>query len=234
MTLTLPSGRMPSPVPSKICPDRIPPIVAPTPATGPVTVTADAGPDITVRPGTLVSLSARNTAPGVLNTDLTFFWVEIGADASGPVTIVGGNTASPTFTAPLQGSINLLLRQFEVTVTHTSGTTSKDTVTVKTDLTAKDTVVIDNYSRANNQGGTISVAAHTDLVFDPNALMVISVNGAAPQPMTKVGTNTGKFTYTQRSVPAGVPIVVSTRIGTQTFGTASLVGPRRRSVSFLG
>jgi hypothetical protein len=194
----------------------------------------DAGPDIIVRPGTLVSLTAKNTAPNVQNTDITFSWAETVPALSGPVTLLGANTAAPTFIAPLQGTIGILQRTFEVIVSHVSGSTSRDTIVVTTDITAKDVVVIDSYNRANNQGGTITVTAHTNLVADPAAQMAISVNGGVPQSMTKVGVNTGKFTYTQRSVPAGLPIVVSTRIGTQVFGTATLAGPRKRSVAFTG
>lgn len=206
-----------------------------TPPTGgdPVLITADAGLDVTVRPGTLLSLSAQNTAPNVQNTALTFSWAEINPLASGAVTFTNSETATPSFIAPLQGTIGILKRTFEVTIKHTSGTTSTDRVVVTTDSSAKDIVTIDSYSRVNSQSGTITVTAHTNLVGDPSAQMVISVNGAAAVQMTKVGTNTGKFTYSQRSVAAGLPIVVTTRIGTTSYGTARSATPAKRAVAFI-
>lgn len=204
------------------------------PPTGgpPVTITADAGSDVTVRPGTLVKLSAKNVAPNVDNAALTFSWVETTPPASGALTLTGANTATPSFITPLQGTTGIVQRTFEVTISHTSGTTSKDSVVVKSDLTAKDKVVIDSYSRINSGSGTITVTAHTDLVGDPSAVMIISVNGAAPQLMTKVGTNTGKFTYTQRSTPAGLRIDVSTRIQNVIYGTATSAAPAKRGIVF--
>jgi hypothetical protein len=134
--------------------------VTPPPSDGtPVPITADAGLDITVRPGTLLSLSAKNTAPGVQNTDLTFPWAEINPPTSSGVTLNGENTSTPSFIAPLQGTIGILKRTFEVTITHVSGTTSKDSVVVTTGSSVKDKVVIDSYSRVNTQGG-LSLSQH--------------------------------------------------------------------------
>jgi hypothetical protein len=195
----------------------------------PITITADAGPDILVRPGTAVALSAKNNAPNIDTTALTFAWTQSSGD---PVTLNKPNTATPSFIAPLQGTTNILTRSFEVTITHTSGSTSKDTVVVTTDITVKDIVVIDAYSRVNSQGGTITVSARSDLVGDPNAQMLIKVATGGFVAMTKVGTNSGKWSYSQRSTPAGAPIVVKTRIGATDFGTASKGAPFRRSVEW--
>jgi hypothetical protein len=165
------------------------------------------------------SYRQKNTVAGVDNVALTFSWVQLqpGTDL---VTLNNANTATPSFIVPLQGTIGIVICTFEVTITHSSGTVSKDSVDVKSDTSVKDNIVIDSYSRVNSQGGTITVTAHSDLVGDPSAQMLISANGGGFTAMTKVGTNTGKWTFSQRSTPAGLPIVVKTRIGTTEFGTA--------------
>lgn len=144
------------------------------------------------------------------------------------VTITNGNTANVVLTFPLQGNIGTLVRTFQVTISHISGTTSTATVTVTTDSTVKDVVVIDSYTRINSGGGTITVNAHTNLVADPAAGMSIVVTGnPAVQQMTKVGTGTGKFTFSSVGVKAGTRIVVTSTGG----GTATLPGAAKRDLS---
>ncbi|KAH8655015.1 hypothetical protein BGZ60DRAFT_459662 [Tricladium varicosporioides] len=224
-------GRNPVPTPSKtgcVNPYVPPGQPSPTPGAPQVPITATAGPDITTRPGTFVSITASNTAPGVSVTDLAFLWTEITNPLVGnAVTITNGNTANVVLTFPLQGTIGTLVRTFQVKISHISGSTSTATVKVTTDSTVKDVVVIDSYTRINSGGGTITVNAHTNLVADPAAGMSIVVTGnPAVQQMTKVGTGTGKFTFTSVGVKAGTPIVVTSTGG----GTATLPGAAKRDL----
>lgn len=218
-----------------MCPDKTVPVVvtSPTPGSSLVPIQADAGANVTVRPGTTLSLTAKQVLPNVETNALTFLWVETVPATGGNVTLTGANTPTISFITPLQGTIGILKRTFEVTITHNTGSVSKKSVVVTTDLTAKDKVVIDSYTRVNSQSGTITVTAHSDLVGDTSAQMLISVNGGGFAGMTKVGTNTGKWSYTQRSTAANLPIVVKTRIGTTDYGTASSSAPAKRAVEFV-
>jgi hypothetical protein len=233
-------GRYPKPAPSKMCPDTAPPDTAP-PATSPppadgqpvtgggaaVTLAADAGQDVTVRPGSLVTLTAKQTSPGIDPATLKYSWLQVGTANPVPAaSITGTDKAAVNIILPVQGTAPPIVREFEVTITHTpSGSTAKKSVKITTDLTVRDAVVIDSYTRISSQSGTISVAAHSNLVLDAaGASVQIKVGAAANAPwreMVKQGTNTGKWTYSQRSTAANVAITVRTVIGGKEWGSAS-------------
>ena len=83
--------------------------------------TADAGPDQTVAPGATVTLDGSGSTDPELGS-LDHAW----SQTSGPaVTVIGTNTAQPSFTAPAVGVLS-----FEVVVTDDNGATDTDSVTI--------------------------------------------------------------------------------------------------------
>ena len=67
---------------------------------------ADAGPDRTVRQGSLVTLTGSGSDPDNGPSPLTFLWLQTGG---GNATLNGGGTARPTFTASTSGSYTFQL-----------------------------------------------------------------------------------------------------------------------------
>jgi len=173
----------------------------------------------------VVTLTGKNDNAALAASDITYAWTQ----SSGPtITLIGADKATASFTAPASASLVTYL--FTVTVKSTSaGTNSTDNVMVTNDPSIKDVVVIDSYSWASSQSGTISVTAHTNVV-DGSAklsLFLLNPNQGAAIAMTSQGG--GKYSYNARSVkkPSN-GITISSNLGGVTSKTAVTAKKRRQ------
>jgi hypothetical protein len=191
---------------------------------------ANAGPDINTRPGVVVKLSGKaDNAATLPANDLTYSWSQI----SGPtVTLTGAGSPTASFTPPSSPTSKVVVKYtFALTVTSASeGTNSTDNVDVSSDPNGLDTVVIDSYTTTTQNGGTISVTAHTNVVDETAKLSIQLVNGAAGSPISMANNGGGKFTYNVRSTkkPTGGIIVTSNFSGKASSTTTTT--KRRRSL----
>ena len=193
---------------------------------------ANAGPDVSTRPGVIVTLAGKADNSSTLPAgDLKYSWSQV----SGPtVTLTGGTSPTASFTAPAQpsGATAIVKYSFALTVTSTSeATNSTDTVDVSSNPTALDTVVIDSYTTTTQNGGTISVTAHTNVVDGTAKMTIQLVTGTTPGTavaMTDAGN--GKYQYNVRSTkkPTGGIIVTSFWKGSAKSATTTT--KRRRSL----
>ena len=157
-------------------------------------------------------MRATQTNSGVATSDLTFSWTQTAGPTTG-VTLTDANKATASFTAPVLISSDpaTVSRNFTVTITHTgSGSTAKATVVVVANKTARDHPVVDTFTWASRQSGTVAVTAHTELV-DPAATMQIRIGTGGPQSMSKTGP--GKWTYTANKTPQPALVTVQSFIG---------------------
>jgi hypothetical protein len=192
---------------------------------------ANAGPDVNTRPGVVVKLVGKADNSSTLPAnDLTYSWSQI----SGPtVTLTGAGSPTPSFTAPSSPSSTAIVKySFALTVTSASeATNSTDNVDVSSDPNAVDTIVIDSYTTTTQNGGTISVTAHTNVVDETAKLSIALVNGATPSTaVLMANSGGGKFTYNVRSTkkPTG-GIVVTSNFKGKTASTTTTT-KRRRSL----
>ena len=192
---------------------------------------ANAGPDVNTRPGVVVKLSGKADNSSTLPAnDLTYSWTQV----SGPtVTLTGGASATASFTAPAQpsGATAVVKYSFALTVKSASeATNSTDTVDVSSDPTALDTVVIDSYTTTTQNGGTVAVTAHTNVVDGTAKMTIQLVNGATGTAIAMADAGGGKFTYNVRSTkkPTGGIILTSSFKGKATSTTTTT--KRRRSL----
>ena len=191
-------------------------------------VAANAGPDASARPGVVVSLSGKPDNAGSLPSgDLSYSW----SQTAGPtVTLSGGAAATASFTAPSVAALTSYT--FELTVSSKSlGTKSTDTVVVTNDPKAIDAVVIDSYTTTKQQGGSISMTAHSNVVDGSAKLTLQLLNPNAGAALTMTSAGGGKFTYNARSTkqPSGGIKVTSNLGGTVSKTTTS--SKRRRFVA---
>ncbi|KAF2218962.1 hypothetical protein BDZ85DRAFT_276587 [Elsinoe ampelina] len=110
-------------------------------------------------------------------------------------------------------------------------TGSTDIVKIINDPTTVDTVTIDSYTYTTQQGGTLSVNAHSN-VLDGSARLTIQLNNpTAGTAITMVNAGGGKFTYNARSTkqPSAGITVTSNYKGKSTKTTLST--KKRRSFS---
>ena len=192
---------------------------------------ANAGPDINTRPGVVVKLAGKADQASTLPAnDLTYSWSQI----SGPaVTLTGAGTPTASFTTLSSPTpIAAVNYTFALTVKSASeATTSTDNVVVFSDPTTLDIVVIDSYTTTTQNGGTVSVTAHTNVVDGSATLSVQLVTGTTAGtaiPMTNSGG--GKFQLNVRSTkkPTGGIIVTSSAKGKASSTTTTT--KRRRSL----
>jgi hypothetical protein len=192
---------------------------------------ANAGPDVNTRPGVVVKLVGKADNSSTLPAnDLTYKWSQV----SGPaVTLTGGASPTASFTAPAQpsGATAAVKYSFALTVVSASeASNSTDTADVSSDPTALDTVVIDSYTTTTQNGGTISVTAHTNVVDGTAKMTLQLVNGATLTSFAMADAGAGKFTYSARSTkkPTGGIVVTSSWKGKATSTTTTT--KRRRSL----
>jgi hypothetical protein len=137
---------------------------------------ANAGPDVTVNEGALVTLTggASNDPDG---DPLAFSWVQVGGPA---VVLNGSNTSSPNFTAPLAGYSGTLLN-FRLTVTDTGGRSSTDFVAVRvnSNLTSMLTPKLINLSN-RSLAGTKDNVMITGFILEGTTPETILIRGLGP------------------------------------------------------
>ncbi|KAK6443503.1 hypothetical protein LTR95_000330 [Oleoguttula sp. CCFEE 5521] len=173
----------------KVCDSATPP----TSSGG--SLAADAGPDVAVRTGVLVTLTGKATNA----QSPSFAWLQT---AGATVTIAGSNAASASFTAPKVTVVTTL----SFTLTVTSGTTTAtDLITITINPTGNDVVTIDAYTWSSSQSGSIAVTAHSNVIDGTATLSLILNNPNAGTPLTMTNAGGGKWTYNARSTgkPSG-------------------------------
>lgn len=185
---------------------------------------ANAGPDVSARPGVVVTLAGKaDSAASLPSGDLTYSWTQI----EGPtLTLTGGAKPTASITLPTVGALTTY--SFNLTVTSASTKeTSTDTVVVTNDPKANDAVLIDSYTTTTQQGGTISITAHSNVV-DGSAKLTVQLNNAGAA-LAMVDAKGGKWTYNARSVKAPANgITVTSSLGGKTTKTTT-TSKRRRS-----
>jgi hypothetical protein len=189
---------------------------------------ANAGPDISTRPGVVVTLSGKaDNSAALPSGDLSYAWTQI----SGPtVTLTGGASSTASFTAPSVGALTKYT--FALTVTSASEkSNSVDNVDVSSDPNAFDTVVIDSYTTTTQNGGTISITAHSNVVDGTAKLTVQLLNPTAGAALTMTSAGGGKYTYNAKSTkkPTGGITVTSNLKGKSTI--TATTARRRRSLT---
>ncbi|GAB7366558.1 hypothetical protein MBLNU230_g8544t1 [Neophaeotheca triangularis] len=171
------------------------------PTTAPV---ANAGADLQVRPGVLVTLAAANDP------------------LSGPsVTLEGTNNRNASFVTPRITGTSLTTSQFQLKVSSESnGLSSTDTVTVINDPAAKDTVTIDSFTWTSSRSGTISVVARSNA--DDARLSLVLNNPNPGTILAMVSQDMGNCSYDSRSVKLpSTGLTVTSNLG----GSASQRAP---------
>jgi hypothetical protein len=188
---------------------------------------ANAGPDVSTRPGVVVTLSGKTDNSLTLPSgDLSYAWTQI----TGPtVTLTGAASSTASFTAPSVAALTKYT--FALTVTSASEkSNSTDNVDVSSDPNAVDTVVIDSYTTTTQNGGTISVTAHSNVVDGTAKLTLQLLNPTAGAALTMTSAGGGKYTYNVKGTkkPSGGITVTSNLKGKSTI-TATTT-KRRRSL----
>ncbi|TKX27708.1 hypothetical protein C1H76_0135 [Elsinoe australis] len=196
-----------------------------TPGDTPTAITANAGVDQTLRAGIVAGLSASaDNSASFPSGDLSYSWTQKTGKA---VTITGGSTAKCSFTVPNATAIEAY--EFEVTVKSASTQlNATDIVKVTNDPSTADVVTIDSYTYTTQQGGTLSVTAHSNVVDGSARLTLQLLNPTAGAAITMVNAGNGKFTYSARSTkqPSGGITVTSNFKGKSSKTTLST---RKRS-----
>lgn len=197
-----------------------------TPATP---LTANAGAAQTLRPGVLVTLSGQSSGA----SDATYAWAQTPGTFTGTaITLTNGNTAKATFTAPKVTTA--VTYNFTLTVKSASlGTSATSTVLITNDPNVADIIVIDSYTTTTQQGGTVSVNAHTNVIDGSSKLSIQLLNPAAGTAVAMTDLGGGKWTYNARSTkkPSGGVQVIS-NVGGKTVKT-TVTQRRRRSLNRL-
>lgn len=158
---------------------------------------ADAGPDQTVQEGSSVQLDG--TASYDIDVEsLTYQWTQI----LGPVvTVVGGNTALPTFVAPSVGSAGATI-VFDLTVTDPHLFTGTDSVSIH--LTNVNQIPLANAGPDQTVNENTLVTLNGTGSTDPD-LDTLHFNWSqiAGPPIALTGGSTANPTFTAPSVAAG-------------------------------
>ena len=160
--------------------------------------TANAGPDQSVDENAAVNLNGTGSDPD--GDTLSFSWIQTG----GPVvTLTGGNTAAPSFTAPSVSPAGDTLT-FELKVSDGLGLTSTDTVVITVNNVNQAPDANDDvYSMS--QGTTLTVSAPgvlgNDTDIDGNLLTATVVTGPAVGTLTL--NSNGSFSYTPPALFSG-------------------------------
>ncbi|KAF2489860.1 hypothetical protein BU16DRAFT_544219 [Lophium mytilinum] len=179
-----------------------------------------------VRKGALVTLVGSNTEADFTNADLNFAWTQT-AD-SPTVTLTGADKPSASFTAPAVTAITTSTFFLKISLKSDSSVSSTATVAIKVDPNKLDVVVLDKYTWASSQGGTIAVTAHSNVVDGSNTARTLVLGGTTQLVMLK-GTNPGTWTYSARSTKKPASVQAKSNIG----GVSAVVTTttsRRRSV----
>ena len=162
---------------------------------------ANAGPDQSVRQGTVVTLDGSDSTVG-LRRNLNYSWSRTGGTSGGWVRLSGVNTANPTFTAdPLvydafggiyfDGTNLDVIHEFTLYVTDGTGVRSTDTVTVTVEA-AK----IPNPPPVADAGQDQSVRTGTVVTLDGGGSTVEQPGTITSYAWTQTGGSSGVVTLT--------------------------------------
>ncbi|KAB2581281.1 hypothetical protein BFW01_g10731 [Lasiodiplodia theobromae] len=207
-----------------------------------VTPKVNVGTPATTIPGALVTLAAKDDS-GNNPSILTYSWTQV----DGPSVSLAPSqvtAASLSFTAPAQATATpQVKRVFKCTISTGSGTSALSAsanATITTDATLADTVVIDTYTWTTQQGGTINVVAHTNVLWDqtttpagPKFTLQFGTaagTGFANSGITGVYQGGGKWSFGARSTkqPGSIKVVSDRK------GTAQLTSTTTRKRSAGG
>lgn len=176
---------------------------------------ANAGTDQTVNEGTMVTLNGTASSDPDLDT-LSFSWAQL----SGPtVTLSGGSTATPTFTAP-QVSANTVLT-FRLTVNDGRGGTDTDDVSITVqNVTAPNTPpnadAGADFNVVEGNQGTLNGSASSDPDMDVLTYAWTQIGGPA---VTLSGANTAQATFTAPPVTGSTPLTFRLTVNDGRGGT---------------
>ncbi|GME28687.1 uncharacterized protein LTHEOB_9665 [Neofusicoccum parvum] len=198
---------------------------SPTPSTGAgstgVKPVVDVGTAVSTIMGAAVKLTAKDTSSNDQST-LTYSWTQVSGDK---ITIDTTTASTLSFTAPSQ-TADKIVRTFNCTISVKDSTLAGWAAVNVTSTNGADTVTIDSYTWVSQQGGTINIVAHTNVVWDPTAAdpakgptLTLLFGNAAPNPViTPTYQGSGKWSWSSRSVkkPASIRIT-STRGGSATL-----------------
>jgi hypothetical protein len=196
----------------------------------PATPIANAGADVTQRPGVPLVLTGANDAKDVPNDKVSYAWKQV----SGPtVTLTSAGAAKATFTPPSQPSATpIITRIFQLNVSRTDfpgqGLWSVDNVTVVTDRSIKDVVTIDSYTWTTTQSGTIAVTCHSNVVNGDNAAMTLTIDGGSARTVQMTNQGGGFWSYSARSVKKPNTVTCRSDLGGTASTTTTTARRRKR------
>ncbi|KAL0262855.1 hypothetical protein SLS55_001829 [Diplodia seriata] len=210
-----------------------------------LTPKVNVGTAVTTIPGALATLAAKDDS-GNAASNIAFSWTQV----EGPSVSLAPSqvtAASLSFTAPAQATATpQVKRVFQCTITTTNnggGTkelSSSANATITTDGSLADTVVIDAFTWTTQQGGTLNVAAHTNVLWDqtttpagPKLTLQFGTaagTGFTASGITGVYAGGGKWTFGARSTkkPASIKVISDRK------GTAQLTATTARKRSLGG
>ena len=167
---------------------------------------ASAGAPQTVTEGASVTLSGSATDPN--GEAITFAWTQTGGPA---VTLIGANTATPTFTAPLVTASTVLT--FELVVTDSLGGASSPASTTVTVLDSVNDAPLANAGAPQTVGEqvpvTLSAAGSSDPNNDPLTFTWTQTGGPA---VSLTGAATGQPGFTSPTVLADTVLTFSVAV----------------------
>jgi hypothetical protein len=165
---------------------------------------------VTIIPGTVIILSGTQTNPAIDVSLVDFSWSQVSGDA---VVLTNANSAKATFTSPPQTAATpIITREFQLKVNLKSDPTitSTDNVIIKTDKSQQDTVIIDSYTHTSSQGGTLSVIAHSNVLFDAKLQLFL---GTSTTGIVMTDNGGGLFSYSSRGTKKPASITVRSVYG---------------------
>jgi hypothetical protein len=217
LTLFGPLDPYPGPTqpPNPVCSVVPPPTATPT---------VNAGADQTLIAGALVTLSGSNTNTALVDGNLNFEWTQTGGTplGTGVNKLTNPTAKTATFIAPQQTVTYTF--QLKACVKDASGASTTKCATASTKIVIqtrasnpniKDIVTVDTFSWQSQQGGTLSVACHSNVVDGTVTSMRLTANtltgGTAA--MSAVGSTPGAFTFQSRSVKLPGAVTCTSNIG---------------------
>lgn len=223
------------PAPSKTCsPGDLPdPNATPTPAPAGIGPIAAIAPFASAqRVGVNFQLVGSNNEPQVPTSDLNFKWTQT-SPISPTVSIADSTSATATVNAPKVSAETSFVFELLVSLKSNSTLTSKANVTVKINPMINDTVIMDYYTWASSQSGSIEVWCTSNVINGDNKKMSLWLNnGATKRDMTANG-GPGKWRYASRDVnrPTNLKCVSDLK-GESALRTGTQVTKKRRFVSW--
>ncbi|XTI87465.1 hypothetical protein V2W45_1456643 [Cenococcum geophilum] len=182
-----------------------------------------------VRPGIVVSLNRINTAPGLTPADLTFAWTR----TAGPTVTWPAPAPTPPH-PPLRHRPRQLPQaspSLKIPLKANPTLFSTATATIKIDPTIKDVVTIDSFTWTSQQGGTLSVTAHSNVVDGSNKGMSLVLSGNTTLAMSSSG---GKWTYQAGGTKKPTGVQAKSDLGGVSAALTMTAARRRRAALAAG